>query len=734
MPSPAKKNVSLKSTAKEIKLDDAKPEKASRKLSSVKSNTRNLEEELKTALTRFDLVNKGSNDGLRDMAYPNDGQLLPDTPFWWSEQFRALVGFKDEEEFPNVLSSWASRLHENDAARTFAAFEAHLKDRTGKTPYDVEYQLKLKDETYRWFRAKGHTLRDPDGRPLRVAGSLKDITEDKIRENTLQTALVRFDLVNKSSSEGLWDMVYPQDGQLLPDTPFWWSEQFRKLVGFTTEAEFPNILSSWASRLHEEDAGKTFDAFKAHLTDRTGQTPYDVEYRLKLKNNDYRWFKAKGFTLRDSEGNPLRVAGSLKDITDEKIQEAHLKTALMRFDLVNKSSSQGLWDMVYPENGEILPQTPFWWSDQFRAMVGFQNEADFPNVLDSWGSRLHAEDAANTFAAFQAHLNDKTGKTPYDIEYRLLLKKGEYRWFKARGFTLRDAKGNPLRVAGALIDIHEEKQQEEKLARTLADLKNAFTGIRTSVSSLQATSQTMTTHSDNLIANSSATSENALSATQFSDQVVRNVQTVATAAEEMSVTIKVIARNVTEAKDVAQNAVEHATDANNTIGRLGESSKQIGKVIKVITTIAQQTNLLALNATLEAGRAGEAGKGFAVVANQIKDLAKETAAATEDISERIQAIQEGTAQAVAAINHIGNIISKISSIQGTIANSIDEQALATSSIASNASDAALKTNEISSRISVVAKMSEQTRGIAQATKECSAELTAISSELNKIDK
>lgn len=589
------------------------------------------------------------------------------------------------------------------------------------------------------LKVKDEVLDSPMKKPLKAvpakpkaapkhlaAAATRDVEEE------LKTALIRFDLVNKSSSDGLWDMVYPEDGQLLPTSPFWWSEQFRVLLGYSSEGDFPNILSSWASRLHEDDAAPTFAAFEAHLQDRSGKTPYNVDYRLKMRTGEYRWFRAKGFTMRDSVGAPLRVAGSLKDVTDDKIQEASLQTALIRFDLVNKSSAQGLWDMVYPPNGELPPETPFWWSDQFRALVGFKNEEDFPNILSSWASRLHEDDAAKTFAAFQAHLLDKTGRTPYAVEYRLKLESGEFRWFKARGFTLRDPKGNPLRVAGSLIDIHDEKHQEEKLNRTLEDLQQAFTGIRSSVFNLKTTSQSMSLNSDNLMSNAGAASENAISATEFSDQVVRNVQTVATAAEELSVTIKVIARNVSEAKDVAQNAVSHANTANATIGRLGESSKQIGKVIKVITTIAQQTNLLALNATLEAGRAGDAGKGFAVVANQIKDLAKETAMATEDISEKIQAIQEGTAQAVAAINQIGDIINRISGIQTTVANSIDEQALATSSIASNASDAAMKTNEISTRISVVAKMSEQTKSLAVAAKACSTELTVISGELSKI--
>ncbi|MBU6260971.1 MAG: PAS domain-containing protein, partial [Burkholderiales bacterium] len=238
-------------------------------------------------------------------------------------------------------------------------------------------------------------------------------------EQALAAALTRFELVNQSASEGLWDMEYPADGQIGPQTPFWWSDQFRKLLGYTDESDFPNVLDSWGSLLHPDDRDITFEAFGAHLMDKSGSTPYDREYQLRTKAGEYRWFRARGTTLRDAEGNPLRVAGSLKDITDEKRRAAALEAALTRFDLVNRSASEGLWDMVYPADGQIGPQTPFWWSDQFRRLLGYQDESDFPNVLDSWGSLLHPDDRDITFEAFGAHLMDKSGSTPYDREYQL---------------------------------------------------------------------------------------------------------------------------------------------------------------------------------------------------------------------------------------------------------------------------------------------------------------------------
>src|SRR5581483_7458380 len=149
-----------------------------------------------------------------------------------------------------------------------------------------------------------------------------------------------------------------------------------------------------------------------------------------------------------------------------------------------------------------------------------------------------------------------------------------------------------------------------------------------------------------------------------------------------------------EAARVATSAVRVAEVTSGAISKLGDSSIEIGKVVKVITSIAEQTNLLALNATIEAARAGEAGKGFAVVANEVKELANETARATEDISRKIDAIQTDTQTAVISIQEITDVIAKINDIQTTIASAVEEQAATTNEIGRNVSEAAKGTTEI----------------------------------------
>ena len=176
--------------------------------------------------------------------------------------------------------------------------------------------------------------------------------------------------------------------------------------------------------------------------------------------------------------------------------------------------------------------------------------------------------------------------------------------------------------------------------------------------------------------NAEETSAQANTVSAASEQVSNSVQTVATGAEEMAASIKEIAKNSGDAVRIAAEAVKETEATNVTVAKLGESGAEIGQVIKVITTIAQQTNLLALNATIEAARAGEAGKGFAVVANEVKELAKETARATEEIRGRIEAIQSDTAEAVGAIGRIRAIIHKISDYQHSIAGAVDPDVFA----------------------------------------------------------
>jgi len=245
-------------------------------------------------------------------------------------------------------------------------------------------------------------------------------------------------------------------------------------------------------------------------------------------------------------------------------------------------------------------------------------------------------------------------------------------------------------------------------------------------------SEALNTTSQQITANSEETSAQADVVSKASMAVSQNLQTVATGAEEMGASIKEIAKNATEAAKVATSAVKVAETTTATVSKLGESSTEIGQVIKVITSIAQQTNLLALNATIEAARAGEAGKGFAVVANEVKELAKETAKATEDISRKIEAIQTDTKAAVDAIASISGVINQINDISGTIATAVEEQNATTNEMSRNVSEAAQGSGEITSNIAGVAEAAQGTTRGATDTQKASQQLVEMSTQLRSL--
>jgi methyl-accepting chemotaxis protein len=275
-------------------------------------------------------------------------------------------------------------------------------------------------------------------------------------------------------------------------------------------------------------------------------------------------------------------------------------------------------------------------------------------------------------------------------------------------------------------------QMGEGLAKFFANLRQSIGSIGESAVSLATASENLTTVSQQMSANAEETSAQTKVVSSATLQVNQNLQTVATGAEEMGISIKDIAKNATEAAKVASAAVSAAQTANATVSKLGESSAEIGQVIKVITSIAQQTNLLALNATIEAARAGEAGKGFAVVANEVKELAKKTAKATEDISRKIETIQVDAKAAVDSIGTISEVINQINGISNTIATAVEEQNATTNEMARNVSEAAHGSGEITSNIAGVAEAAESTSRGATDTQKAAQQLVETSTELRRL--
>ncbi len=261
------------------------------------------------------------------------------------------------------------------------------------------------------------------------------------------------------------------------------------------------------------------------------------------------------------------------------------------------------------------------------------------------------------------------------------------------------------------LDVHQKdeigilaralNQMGASLSHMFKDIANGMNTISSSSTELSAISEQMTqsanqtsSRATSVAAASEKMSSNMSSVATASEHASTNVSMVASAAEEMTATVKEIAQNSATASSITAEAVAQAKSASDKVNQLGTAASEISKVTEVITEISEQTNLLALNATIEAARAGEAGKGFAVVANEIKELAKQTAAATQEIKTKIGGVQDSTTLTVAEIKQISKVINEVNDIVATIATAVEEQAVATQEIAGNVTQASQGIGEV----------------------------------------
>jgi len=291
-------------------------------------------------------------------------------------------------------------------------------------------------------------------------------------------------------------------------------------------------------------------------------------------------------------------------------------------------------------------------------------------------------------------------------------------------------------LAAGDLTVETHVKANDELGEMAGALDRARTSLREALASMGESSTTVAAASEELAAaarqfasSQDETTAQAGVVAAAAEQVSRNIQAVAAGSEQMGASIREIAQNASEAARVAHTATGVASQANDTVARLGTSSAEIGNVVKLITTIAEQTNLLALNATIEAARAGEAGKGFAVVAGEVKELANETAKATEDIARRVEAIQSDTTGAVGAIGEIETIIASINDYQLTIASAVEEQTATTNEMSRGVGEAATGSGEIATNITGVATATAQNSDVVTQMGRAIDELAHMSTEL-----
>lgn len=343
--------------------------------------------------------------------------------------------------------------------------------------------------------------------------------------------------------------------------------------------------------------------------------------------------------------------------------------------------------------------------------------------------RMFVSEETRNSHAYQEMWQKLARGEPVSGDFQRLAKGGREVWIQGSYCPILDDSGKVVSVMKYAVDVTEATQQRRSMQQRTLEIQQQ---VQQATERLTVSSEELSAVSAQMAGGATETAAQATRVATAAAQIKANVASVASASEQMSATVREIAGNASDSARTARQARELAADANQTVQALSNSSAAIGKVTKVISTIAEQTNLLALNATIEAARAGEAGKGFAVVANEVKELAKETARATEEIAQQIDAIQGATLRSVAVIGDVAKVIEQIDGYATSIAASVEEQSATVRDIARNANDVSLGVSDVVENIDGVAAAAHQAEQNAALTQSSAGSVNDLAMTLRKL--
>ncbi|MCR5649917.1 MAG: PAS domain-containing protein [Lachnospiraceae bacterium] len=281
-----------------------------------------LQKKLEFSQAELEAVNTSTHLGIWKCAYDENGNQLN---AYYTDEFRRMLGFT-RQELPDTLESLGAIIHPDDTELAFGAYGAAAGDKSGRTKYDVEYRIKTKSQGYKWFHAAGECMRWPNGNPREFIGTFSDIDEQKKAAEVFEHDSRRQKAVELMMLEGSWSMDLTKYAIDDPNSPMVFSDQFKKILGYPPHSsDFPDIMSSWITKMHPDDVPEASAAMGKQMSDPSGQAVFDMEYRMKHKNGEYRWVRASSYVVWSDDNVPLMAAGTILDITDEKNNRQRFK-------------------------------------------------------------------------------------------------------------------------------------------------------------------------------------------------------------------------------------------------------------------------------------------------------------------------------------------------------------------------------------------------------------------------